>query len=99
MIEFPSLLLPPGVSSGSVVNIRVNRNQPEEKRQRDEFAQLQEEILDTFGRESPLRECLTGNQIKGLIFKGCLQARRRRRRIKLERTSSWDASLEGPKAA
>lgn len=53
LIEFPSLLLPPGVSSGSVVNIRVNRNDQQERRQRDEFDQLQEDILHTFGQQSP----------------------------------------------
>ena len=53
LIEFPSLLLPPGVSSGSVVNIRVLRNDEQEQRQRDEFDQLQEDILHTFGQQSP----------------------------------------------
>lgn len=53
LIEFPSLLLPPGVSSGSVVNIRVMRNDEQERRQKDEFDQLQEDILHTFGQQSP----------------------------------------------
>ncbi|KAJ9479309.1 Chitin biosynthesis protein CHS5 [Pseudozyma hubeiensis] len=53
LIEFPSLLLPPGVSSGSVVNIRVMRNDQQERRQKDEFDQLQEDILHTFGQQSP----------------------------------------------
>ncbi|SNX83867.1 related to CHS5 - chitin biosynthesis protein [Melanopsichium pennsylvanicum] len=53
LIEFPSLLLPPGVSSGSVVNIRVMRNDSQERRQKDEFDQLQEDILHTFGQQSP----------------------------------------------
>lgn len=53
LIEFPSLLLPPGVSSGSVVNIRVNRNDQQERRQKDEFDQLQEDILHTFGQQAP----------------------------------------------
>ncbi|KAK0546441.1 Chitin synthase, class 5 [Tilletia horrida] len=53
LIEFPSILLPQGVTSGSVVNIRVHRNEAEEERQRTEFEQLQEDILSTFGRESP----------------------------------------------
>lgn len=53
LIEFPSLLLPPGVSSGSVVNIRVMRNDQQERRQKDEFDQLQEVILHTFGQQSP----------------------------------------------
>ncbi len=53
LIEFPSLLLPSGVSSGSVVNIRVMRNDQQERRQKDEFDQLQEDILHTFGQQSP----------------------------------------------
>ncbi|KAK0538942.1 Chitin synthase, class 5 [Tilletia horrida] len=53
LIEFPSILLPHGVTSGSVVNIRVHRNEAEEERQRSEFEQLQDEILNTFGRDSP----------------------------------------------
>lgn len=53
LIEFPSLLLPSGVSSGSVVNIRVMRNDQQERRQKDQFDQLQEDILHTFGQQSP----------------------------------------------
>ncbi|KZV92767.1 hypothetical protein EXIGLDRAFT_749490 [Exidia glandulosa HHB12029] len=53
LIEFPSLLLPPGVTSGSIVNIAVHRNHAEEKRQRNDFWSLQDEILSTFGNELP----------------------------------------------
>ncbi|PWY99547.1 hypothetical protein BCV70DRAFT_201116 [Testicularia cyperi] len=53
LIEFPSLLLPNGVSSGSVVNIRVMRNEQQEQRQKNDFDQLQEDILHTFGQQSP----------------------------------------------
>ena len=53
LIEFPSLLLPPGVTTGSIVNIAVHRNYAEEKRQSDEFWALQEEILNTFGKQLP----------------------------------------------
>ncbi|CAG8702172.1 2884_t:CDS:1, partial [Racocetra fulgida] len=55
LIEFPSLLLPPGVTSGSIVNISVNRNYDQEARQRNEFWELQEAILAEFGRNSPER--------------------------------------------
>lgn len=54
LIEFPSLLLPPGVSSGSIVNIAVHRNVAEEKRQKREFWELQDKIFETFGMESPI---------------------------------------------
>ncbi|KAF8589633.1 hypothetical protein K439DRAFT_1332277 [Ramaria rubella] len=53
LIEFPSLLLPPGVGSGSIVNIAVHRNTAEEKRQKSEFWELQDDIYQTFGIESP----------------------------------------------
>ncbi|QRW16180.1 Chitin biosynthesis protein CHS5 [Rhizoctonia solani] len=53
LIEFPSLLLPPGVTSGSIVNISVNRNVAEEKRQQKEFWELQDSILETFGQVAP----------------------------------------------
>ncbi|KDN38639.1 hypothetical protein K437DRAFT_279478 [Tilletiaria anomala UBC 951] len=53
LIEFPSLLLPQGVSSGSVVNIKVLRNENEEWRHKEEFEELQEDILDTFGKVGP----------------------------------------------
>ncbi|KAG8906142.1 Chitin synthase, class 5 [Tulasnella sp. 403] len=53
LIEFPSLLLPAGVTSGSIVNIAVHRNLAEEKRQRREFWDLQDKIYRTFGVEIP----------------------------------------------
>jgi hypothetical protein len=53
LIEFPSLLLPPGVSSGSIVNIAVHRNLAEEKRQRNEFWELQDQIYESFGKQRP----------------------------------------------
>lgn len=53
LIEFPSLLLPPGVTSGSIVNIAVHRNIAEEKRQRSEFWDLQDQIFQTFGQKTP----------------------------------------------
>lgn len=53
LIEFPSLLLPKGVTSGSIVNIAVSRNLPEEKKKMNEFLELQETILAKFGNEEP----------------------------------------------
>jgi len=53
LIEFPSLLLPPGVTAGSIVNIAVHQNHAEEKKRDDEFWALQDEILETFGKRSP----------------------------------------------
>ncbi|KAF8318097.1 hypothetical protein DL93DRAFT_2054764 [Clavulina sp. PMI_390] len=53
LIEFPSILLPPGVSSGSIVNIAVHRNLSEEKRQRQAFWDLQNDIFSSFGVDMP----------------------------------------------
>ncbi|PFH49001.1 hypothetical protein AMATHDRAFT_81537 [Amanita thiersii Skay4041] len=53
LIEFPSILLPPGVTAGSIVNIAVHQNHAEEKKRDTEFWALQEEILNEFGASSP----------------------------------------------
>ncbi|KAG6848588.1 hypothetical protein H0H93_015637, partial [Arthromyces matolae] len=53
LIEFPSILLPPGATTGSIVNIAVNRNVTEEKRRESEFWALQDDILNEFGINSP----------------------------------------------
>ncbi|KZP19428.1 hypothetical protein FIBSPDRAFT_911438 [Athelia psychrophila] len=53
LIEFPSILLPPGATTGSIVNIAVHQNGAEEKRRDDEFWELQNGILENFGVESP----------------------------------------------
>ncbi|KAF9516793.1 hypothetical protein BS47DRAFT_1390382 [Hydnum rufescens UP504] len=53
LIEFPSLLLPPGVTSGSIVNIAVHQNLAEEKRQKAEFWDLQDKIYNMYGRKLP----------------------------------------------
>lgn len=56
LIEFPSLLLPPDVAAGSIVNISVRRNEAQEHARRSDFEQLQQDILSTFGSELPRRE-------------------------------------------
>ncbi|KAM5540657.1 hypothetical protein V8D89_005688 [Ganoderma adspersum] len=53
LIEFPSLLLPPGVSTGSIVNISVQRNVTEEKKRENEFWGLQSDILEAYGTDTP----------------------------------------------
>ena len=52
-IEFPSILLPPSISSGSIVDITVSRNTQSEASSQKAFASLQSAILDTFGVSSP----------------------------------------------
>ncbi|KAJ1955675.1 hypothetical protein IWQ62_005479 [Dispira parvispora] len=53
LIEFPSLLLPKGVVSGSIVNIQVQRNAAEEVRQRETFRNLQEDLMQQYGSAEP----------------------------------------------
>ncbi|KAI9697439.1 MAG: Chitin synthase, class 5 [Candelina mexicana] len=53
LIEFPSILLPPNISSGSIVDITVARNQAKEAASQKAFASLQNEIYTTFGQQSP----------------------------------------------
>ncbi|KAF7298651.1 Chitin biosynthesis protein [Mycena indigotica] len=53
LIEFPSVLLPPGATTGSIVNISVHQNIAEEKRRDTEFWDLQDQILGEFGMRSP----------------------------------------------
>lgn len=47
------MLLPRGVGLGSVVDIRVTRNETQEQRKREEFITLQDEILQKYGVTSP----------------------------------------------
>ncbi|KAJ7069327.1 hypothetical protein C8F01DRAFT_946319, partial [Mycena amicta] len=53
LIEFPSILLPPGATTGSIVNIAVHQNHTEEKRRDADFWALQDQIVQEFGMKSP----------------------------------------------
>jgi len=53
LIEFPSILLPPGVTTGSIVNIAVHQNHAAERKRDNEFWELQSEILETYGKQLP----------------------------------------------
>jgi hypothetical protein len=52
-IEFPSILLPPDISSGSIVDINVGRNYDAEATAAKDFHELQSEIFRTFGQHTP----------------------------------------------
>lgn len=52
-IEFPSILLPADIHSGSIVDINVARNQQAETVTDKKFAALQSDIFTTFGTQSP----------------------------------------------
>ncbi|CAO2651206.1 Nn.00g095030.m01.CDS01 [Neocucurbitaria sp. VM-36] len=53
LIEFPSILLPPDISSGSIVDIDVGRNYKAESDAAKSFHELQSEIFRTFGQRTP----------------------------------------------
>ncbi|RPB27478.1 BRCT domain-containing protein, partial [Terfezia boudieri ATCC MYA-4762] len=55
LIEFPSILLPNGIFSGSIVDIQVSRNTAAELTSANTFAHLQEEIFSQFGIHSPTK--------------------------------------------
>jgi hypothetical protein len=52
-IEFPSILLPPDISSGSIVDITVARNHKSESDANSAFHALQSTIFRTFGQRTP----------------------------------------------
>ncbi|EEH35091.1 hypothetical protein PAAG_06138 [Paracoccidioides lutzii Pb01] len=53
LIEFPSVLLPKNISSGSIVDITVSRNQAAEAASVASFQSLQKRILHTYGIHTP----------------------------------------------
>ncbi|KAK4177033.1 putative chitin biosynthesis protein CHS5 [Triangularia setosa] len=53
LIEFPSILLPPDISSGSIVDINVARNKASEAQAERAFRSLQDSILSSFGADTP----------------------------------------------
>ncbi|OHF03450.1 BRCA1 C Terminus domain-containing protein [Colletotrichum orchidophilum] len=53
LIEFPSILLPPNISSGSIVDITVARNLGSEAKTEHAFRELQDRIYSSFGASSP----------------------------------------------
>ncbi|KAM7205588.1 putative chitin biosynthesis protein chs5 protein [Rhypophila sp. PSN 637] len=59
LIEFPSILLPPDISSGSIVDITVARNTNSESEAERAFRNLQEQIYSTFGTAEPVAPVLT----------------------------------------
>ncbi|KAI1824351.1 hypothetical protein F4861DRAFT_267163 [Xylaria intraflava] len=53
LIEFPSILLPSNIASGSIVDITVARNHPSETESDERFAALQDRIFSAFGAAEP----------------------------------------------
>ncbi|KAF3019716.1 hypothetical protein G7054_g9929 [Neopestalotiopsis clavispora] len=53
LIEFPSILLPPNIASGSIVDITVARNTKSESAAESRFSALQDQIFSAFGASQP----------------------------------------------
>ncbi|KAJ5824824.1 Fibronectin type III [Penicillium robsamsonii] len=53
LIEFPSVLLPNNISSGSIVDITVSRNHAAEAASASAFQSLQKRILNKYGVKAP----------------------------------------------
>ncbi|OAQ68580.1 chitin biosynthesis protein [Pochonia chlamydosporia 170] len=53
LIEFPSILLPPNISSGSIVDIAVSQNTEKESIEEQKFRALQDRIYQSFGASEP----------------------------------------------
>ena len=53
LIEFPSLLLPHGVKTGSIIDLAVSQNREEEKKVNEKFTALQRQIRDLFAVHPP----------------------------------------------
>ncbi|GAV28648.1 hypothetical protein PMKS-002122 [Pichia membranifaciens] len=53
LIEFPTILLPDGISTGSIVKITCDRDLEKEQEEKKAFNALQEEIFEIFGKHEP----------------------------------------------
>ncbi|PSS03218.1 hypothetical protein BD289DRAFT_401110 [Coniella lustricola] len=65
LIEFPSILLPPDISSGSIVDITVARNTSSESAAEQRFQALQDKIYNAFGAalpSTPILRCRNATQ-------------------------------------
>lgn len=58
LIEFPSILLPPDIESGSIVDITVSRNTASEAKAESLFRALQDQIFNAFGASEPAQPVL-----------------------------------------
>lgn len=69
LIEFPTILLPNGVKSGSIVKIRCDRDLETEQEEEKQFQAIQDEILATFGKNLPQNPILN---IKNVTQTSCV---------------------------
>lgn len=69
LIEFPTILLPNGVKSGSIVKIRCDRDLDTENQEAEQFQNIQDQILSTFGKNLPQNPLL---KIKNVTQTSCV---------------------------
>lgn len=69
LIEFPTILLPNGVKAGSVVKIRCDRDLDTEDEERKQFQAIQDEIVETFGKNIPQAPVL---KVKNVTQTSCV---------------------------
>lgn len=69
LIEFPTILLPNGVKSGSIVKIRCDRDLDTETEEAEQFQKIQEQILSTFGKNLPQNPVL---KVKNVTQTSCV---------------------------
>ncbi|QOU23072.1 hypothetical protein BRETT_003263 [Brettanomyces bruxellensis] len=58
IIEFPTILLPDGISTGSIVKIACERDFEGEEKESKQFDALQKTIYETFGKHEPKEPAL-----------------------------------------
>ncbi|ORZ40185.1 hypothetical protein BCR44DRAFT_1424576 [Catenaria anguillulae PL171] len=58
ILEFPTLLLPPDIATGSIIDVSVSRNARAESESLLEFSQLQDSILAELGDADPVAPTL-----------------------------------------
>ena len=99
-IEFPSILLPSDISSGSIVDITVSRNHGAEESATQAFADLQDEIYSTFGLQTPappILRCLNATQTSVVLEWDPIQlATAELRSLSLYRNGSKAGSIPRP---
>lgn len=53
LVEYPAIMLPAGIRSGSIVDITVKQNHRAEQEAEDKFQELQSSILERYGLHAP----------------------------------------------
>ena len=99
-IEFPSVLLPPDICSGSIVDVNVSRNLTAEAAEAESFSSLQSTIFQNFGLRTPsppLLRCRNATQTSVVLEWDTIQlAKAELRSLSLYRNGSKAGSIPRP---